>query len=458
MRRCRPRARPGRGRGGVIRAMTAGALALFGCQGVSEGRQYSVVLITIDTLRADHLPTYGYFRDTAPHIDQFADEAWVFERTVTPMATTLPAHVSIMTGTRPHRHEIVQNGLVFESDPGLRPVAEWLQQGGYQTVAVVSASPVAAGTGISSGFSQFDDAKLGPRVAAATTNYALGYLRELDDRPLFMWVHYWDPHDPYEPPPPYDAKFGKSDGIREFVEKTGTKPTHKIGNLTFDVLDINNRYDGEIAYMDTHLERFFEGLKAAGRFEETAIVVTADHGEGLWQHGWHDHGQIHNEQILVPLIVKPPKSFEAQPARIQRMASTIDIFPTLGRLLDLPFPDSAYAQFEGVNLLDPEIIRPYVISERVHRHREGWEPGHKRSLTGADYKLFDLTERSDELYDLREDPYELKNVRDKAPDVELRLKRYLHGRLAASVAGERRIRREVGPDLMEKLRSLGYVQ
>ena len=432
--------------------------AVMGCREAAPLDHRSVVLVTIDTLRADHLPTYGYFRNTAPNLEGLARNAVVFDHAVTPMATTLPAHTSIMTGTLPSRHNIVRNGLVFESEPGLRTVAEWLKEAGYQTVAVVSASPVAEETGISTGFDRYDDPKLGPRPAATTTDLALAHVRRFDDRPFFMWVHYWDPHDPYKPPPPYDTKFNESDGIRDFLERTGTKLSHRIGHLVFDVVDINNRYDGEIAYMDTHLGRFFEGLRTAGRFDETTIVVTSDHGEGLWQHGWHDHGRIYNEQIFVPLVVKPPRSFGYAPSRRTRIASTIDIFPTLGKTLDLPFPEDAYGQFEGINLFDDAIVRPYVISERVHRHRAGWEPGHKRALTGLDYKLFDLSERPDQLFDLREDPYELRDLREGAPHVETKLKRYLRGRLATYANRERRIRRNVGPDLVEKLRSLGYVQ
>ena len=441
--------------GSVCAGLLGGAI---GCQEAAMQLHRSVVLITIDTLRADHLPTYGYFRNTAPNLERMAQRATVFERAVTPMATTLPAHTSMMTGTRPRRHNIVRNGLVFESEPDLRTVAEMLKTAGYQTVAVVSASPVAEETGISVGFDQYDDPKLGPRPASTTTDLALAHLRRLDDRPFFMWVHYWDPHDPYTPPPPYDRKFSKSDGIREFLQKTGTKLSHRIGHLVFDVVDINNRYDGEIAYMDAHLGRFLEGLREAQRFDETAIVVTSDHGEGLWQHGWHDHGRIYNEQIFVPLLIKPPKSFGYTPSRRARIATTIDIFPTLGRMLDLPFPERAYGQFEGIDLFDPVIVRPYVISERVHRHRAGWEPGRKRALTGRDYKLFDLSDQADQLYDLREDPYELHDLRARAPHVETKLKRYLRGRLAAYADGERKTRRNVGPDLVEKLRSLGYVQ
>lgn len=430
----------------------------MGCRETTSLRARSVVLVTIDTLRADHLPTYGYFRNTAPNLDRLARSAVVFERAVTPMATTLPAHTSMLTGTLPRRHNIVRNGLVFESEPGLRTVAEMMKAGGYQTVAVVSASPVAAETGISTGFDRYDDPMLGPRPAATTTDLALAHLRRLDDRPFFMWVHYWDPHDPYRPPPPYDTRFHRDDGIREFLQRTGTSLTHRIGHVVFDVVDINNRYDGEIAYMDAHLGRFFDGMRAAGRFEETTIVVTSDHGEGLWQHGWHDHGRIYNEQIFVPLVIKPPDSFGYAPSRRTRIATTIDIFPTLGRMLDLPFPREAYAQFEGIDLFDDAVVRPYVISERVHRHRAGWEPGHKRSLTGVDYKLFVLSERPDQLYDLREDPYELHDLRAQAPHVETQLKRYLRGRLATYAVDELRIRRDVGPGLMEKLRSLGYVQ
>lgn len=446
-----------------MRRLVLALLALCACrEGADAPRRSakpgSIVLVTIDTLRADHLPTYGYFRDTAPNIDRFAKEAIVFERTMTPMATTLPAHTSIMTGTLPRRHEIVRNGLVFESEPGLRTAAEMLEAEGYQTAAVVSASPIADGTGISAGFQHYDDPEDGPRLGAITTDLAMTQLERFDDRPFFLWVHYWDPHDPYEPPEPYDAKFDKEDGIREFVEGTGTKLFHEIGNVVFDVLEINNRYDGEIAYMDEHLGRLLDAMRRSGRYEDTTIVVTADHGEGLWQHDWHDHGRIYNEEIFVPLIVKPAGALEIAPSRVGRIATTIDILPTLGRLLDLPFPAEAWRQFEGIDLFDGSIVRPYVISERVHRHREGWEPGDKRALTGLDYKLFELSDAPFQLFDLEKDPHELNDVAAAMPDVQLKLERYFRGRMAQYAASQRKTRKEVSADLVEKLRSLGYVQ
>ncbi|MEQ9498866.1 MAG: sulfatase [Deltaproteobacteria bacterium] len=440
------------------------ALALAACAKTSspanDGPQSrrSVLLITIDTLRADHLPTYGYFRNTAPNLDAFANEAIVFENVATPMATTLPAHTSIMTGTPPRRHEIVRNGLVFESEPDLRLVAEVFEKSGYQTAAVVSASPVADGTGISSGFQHYDDPKDGPRPGAITADLAMTQFERFDDRPFFMWVHFWDPHDPYEPPAPYDEKYDKKDGIEDFVKKTGTKLEHRIGNVRFDVLEINNLYDGEIAYMDEHLGRLLDAIKRTGRYEETTVVITADHGEGLWQHDWHDHGRIYNEEILVPLIIKPPASLELAAARNVRMATTIDIFPTLGRLLDLPFDDALYRQFEGIDLFDGRVIRPYVLSERVHRHREGWEKGDKLAITGLDYKLFRLSSGPDQLFDLRDDPFELKDIADIQPDARLKMARYYNGTLANYAAAQRKVRKDVSPELVEKLRTLGYVQ
>lgn len=448
------------------RRLALAALALLGACRAGEDptaadgprKKRSVLLITIDTLRADHLPTYGYFRDTAPRLDAFAKEAIVFEHAATPMATTLPAHTSIMTGTPPRRHEIVRNGLVFESEPGLRTVAEAFEEAGYQTAAVVSASPVADGTGISVGFQHYDDPDDGPRLGAITADLAMTQFERFDDDPFFMWVHFWDPHDPYEPPEPYDTKFDKKDGIEDFVKKTGTKLEYRVGNIRFDVLEINNLYDGEIAYMDEHLGRFLDAVRRTGRYDETTIVICADHGEGLWQHDWHDHGRIFNEEIFVPLIIKPPKSLGLAAARNARMATTIDIFPTLGRLLDLPFDDAMYRQFEGIDLFDGRVVRPYVLSERVHRHREGWEPGDKLAITGLDYKLFRLSEGPDQLFDLVEDPYELKDVAAERPEVQTKMSRYYNGTLANYAAAQKKVRKDVSPDLVEKLRTLGYVQ
>lgn len=437
-------------------------VAVFGCK--AEEAESSVLLVTIDTLRADHLKTYGYFRDTSPRIDAFAAEAILFENAFTPMATTLPAHVSMMTSTRPMRHGVVRNGLQFEPEVDLRTIAQMLGARGYRTAAFVSAAPVAKGTGIEVGFSHFDDPKRNTRLAEKTTDRVLAWFEErasdgkAKETPFFVWVHYWDPHAPYTPPKAYRGKFEKTDSLESFVRGTGTKLEHELGKKTFDVLDINNRYDAEIAYTDAEIGRLFDGLRKVGVYDAATVVLTADHGEGLWQHDWHDHGQIWNEQLMVPLVVKPPKQKDMAPRRVRSIASTMDVVTTIDALLDLPLTEEDRKQFEGVDLLGSEEPRSFVFSERVNVHRRGWEEGDKYALTTLRWKYFALTEGDDQLFDMTKDRLELHDVIEQNPKVATSMKRQVGSIIASYVERRAAPRKTVDGELVEKLRALGYMQ
>ncbi len=432
------------------------SLALAACK--KDRPEDSILLLTIDTLRADHLHTYGYFRKTSPRIDAFGEEALLFEHAITPMATTLPAHLSMMTSTRPLRHGVVRNGLRFEPDAHLTSLAMMLSRAGYTTAAFVSAAPVSKGSGINAGFTDFDEPDGTNRRAEETVSDALAWFEAhaKDDQPFFVWIHLFDPHDPYDPPGEYAKAFTKSEAEERFVVSTGARPIHRLGKHEYDVLDINNRYDGEILYADAQVGRLFDRLGELGTYDDTTIVLAADHGEGLWQHNWHDHGRIYNEQIFVPLIVKPPESEDLEPRRISALASTLDIVPTLDGMLDLPLTDAERAQLEGVDLLQDR--RAFVFSQRVEVHRRGWERGDKFALSTPEWKLFALSDGDDQLFDVVDDPHELENVIDAHPNVAVSMKRQVNSILAGYLAKNAAPRKRVDHALIEKLRALGYLE
>lgn len=423
-----------------------------------EGAPGPLVLVTIDTLRADHLGCYGYFRDTSPRLDAFATEGVRFARAVTPMATTLPAHTSMLTSTRPLRHGVVKNGLVFEPEDGLQTAAQLLGARGYASAGFVSASPLSEDTGIHVGFDVYDEPEAPSRRSEQTVDLALEWL---DGRPVgppfFLWVHLWDPHAPYEPAEGWADRYTSDEALEAWLERWHIPEEHHIGRVRFDVKDIHNRYDAEIRYTDHHLGRLLDGLQARGLYEAATVVVTADHGEGLWQHGWHDHGRIFNEQILVPLVLKPPAGAKVAPQVVESLASTLDVLPTVLPLIGVELEAAAAAQFEGVDLL--EEARKYTFTERVDRHREGWEPGDKYALVTDRYKYFARSEADDQLFDLREDPAELVDVLAQRPRVAARLERQVQTIFASYLMrGGRRSRAVGGQRLLEKLEALGYMQ
>jgi len=453
---------------GWIAVLVLVLILVGGC--TTEQPPPSIVLITIDTIRADHLGCYGYSRDTSPVLDRFAADAILIEKVVAPMATTLPTHVSILTSTTTVRHGVQSNFEVLGESAKLTTFAEILGRLGYTTAAFVSATPLKKHTGIQRGFDSFNEPEETQRPADETTDRVLAWLHELPEGPYFVWVHYFDPHVPYRPPAPYDEMFMDYDEAAELLRSRGVS-RWEDRRLRQQL----NLYDGEIRFLDEQIGRLFEGLRERGDGDWPAVVLTGDHGEGLGQHNWLRHSQIFNEQLLVPLILRLPGHEERAGGRVTDLASPLDILPTLIETLELPVPQSVRAEFEGQNLFDPRFGRDYVMSERAHRSpwspdadgnppikmewRHEWEPGLKYALTGLDWKYVHLTERPDELYDLRRDPGETLNVIDDYPDVA----RELHQRLLAHVTAALKLQdpgaeAELSDETLDQLRALGYVQ
>jgi len=414
---------------------------------VDRARGHSIVLVTIDTLRADHLGAYGYFRDTSPNLDAFAKESILFESAITPMATTLPAHLSILTSTNPRLHGVMNNDMVFEESGDLLTFATMLGRLGWETAGFVSAAPLRPETGVGAGFETFE-APVRQRRGDITVDHAIAWLRSRkdDSRSFFLWVHLFDPHRPYSPPKDYRI-FEDDTRLEKHLESIGAS-TSKPAMRT------NDAYDGEIRFADAQVAKLLAELKARGLYEDAAVVVTADHGEGLYQHHWKGHGRIYNEQLFVPLMLKPPRAARLAPRRIDRVVSTIDIVPTLTRLLAIPLPAAEKRQFEGVDLLSGR--RKWVFSERVHRKRN-WEPGLKLALTGSDWKYFALTEAEDQLFDLKRDPHELHDVLEEHLDVAKRMRGELRATLEHYRGVSKTRKRIEDKSLLQELRALGYI-
>ncbi len=435
------------------------ALALLppACIPPGPGEPPSILLVTVDTLRADHLGAYGYFRNTSPVLDALAEEAVLFERTVAPMATTLPAHVSLMTATNPGRHGIKGNFRHFRqplvATDRLQTFAQMLTRAGYTTAAFVAATPLKAESGIAAGFQSFSQPESASLPARQIVERALRWLGEEQESPFFLWLHFWDPHFPYGPPARFRRIF--ADDVEEqrrfFVSRDYANPDDP------EIQEINNAYDGEIRYVDRQLGRLFEEMRRGGRYDEIALVVTSDHGEGLGQHDWLYHGRIYNEQILVPLLIKLPAEYGMR-GRQTRLASLIDVVPSLVEALDLPLGPRDRQQFEGINLLADRPARRFALAERVHRE-DDWEPGLKYALVGQEWKYFHLTEGDDELYRLIDDPHEGHNVIAEEPDIAHAMRARIQQMLADYAAQEPGLEAsdDISPERLEELRSLGYV-
>ncbi len=426
------------------RSLLAALLLAALAAGCGDARRPSLVLITVDTTRADHLGTYGYDRATSPHIDALAARSVRFEHAFAHVPITLPSHTSMMTGTIPVFHGVRDNGrFVVRED--LVTLAEAARGAGYRTAAFVSAFVLESRFGLDQGFEVYDDefsadwseedmrearlynAMVTERPADQTTDRAVAWLEGIGDEPFFLWVHYYDPHQRYRPPAPYNGMFA--------------------GAL----------YDGEIAFMDAQIGRLLERLRSGGRFEDSLVVLASDHGESLGQHGEQTHAVLtYDSTMRVAWLVKPPAGAGIEPGIDSRSVSLRDLFPTVAELMDLPIPD----QVQGVPLLgggrrDPARDRPIYFECHLPRFGYGWAPMFGVRAEGWKY----IHGPRPELYHLAEDPEELFNRAGSEPERRRAYEELLFAQIRRESAPESQLEggREFDAETRAKLAALGYV-
>ena len=442
MKRGTLRIRPGRRR--VARCvLVAMGLALFaGCGDPGRRAPRShVLLITVDTLRPDYLSSSDYDRPTTPFVDELVAQGVRFERAITPVPRTTPALASLLTGTYPHTHGVRR--LLDTLGPGLPTLASLSRAQGRGTVAVVSNHILTEGRGLERGFDVYD-AATDARDAAATTQAALDALSAYspsDD--LLVWVHYIDPHVPYTPPPElaeafdpdYDGRyalaFGAAGGTgdRAYPEDL-SKAEAVFQNRLPDAVNAHIRrlYAADIRQTDDAIRTLVEEVR--GRLgDDWTILFSADHGEALGEKDfYYDHGDyVYNGSLRVPLaIVFPPGDPLRRTGVVQDWVSLVDIAPTLIELLGLTRPEDGHPDMEGVSLvpyLRGEALSPRaVFAESGTSYFRDWirrrvgfgVRGRFRSVILGDWKLIwtpgQERARAFELYDLREDPHEQRDV------------------------------------------------
>ncbi len=406
------------------------AAALFtGCRGERAGGPIAprapVVLISIDTLRADHLPAYGYPGVATPAIDRLRKDAILFENAYTSVPLTLPSHCSILTGLPPGGHGVRDN-VGYRLDTARTPtIADRLRRAGYATGAAVSAYVLRGSTGLGAAFDRYDDGiefvadqTLGElqRRAPETARAAEPWIDAHRDRPFFYFLHFYEPHAPYDPPEPWRSRY------RE-------RP-----------------YDGEIATVDATLGELLDHLRRIGVYDRALVVLLADHGEGLGDHGEKEHGVLlYRETIRVPLLLKLPGQGRAG-AAISEPAALLDVVPTIAAVLGLDPP----AGLPGRSLLDlprggaARRIYSETFYPRLHF---GWSP--LAALTGARFSYIEGPDP--ELYDLAADPGERTNVLARERRVYADMKRELATHAAALAEPEK-----ASPEEAARLNALGY--
>ncbi len=421
------------------------------------GGSPNVLIITIDTLRADHLGFHGYPRATSPRLDKLAGESVVFEWAYAPIATTLPSHTSMFTGVYPHEHGVLANikdGRSYQRRKDLMTLAELFQRAGYATQAVVAATPLRPQFGLNTGFDGYNAPANKQQSAEKTTKQALVALDELaaSKKPGLLWVHYFDPHGPYNPPVEFLSKFRMDDAMRaDLAERKfaarSQRPTGQWNMLEAGI----DSYDGEIAFTDTQIHRFLKAAEESRWLENAIVVVLADHGEGLNQHGVAGHGLVWEEQLHVPMMLRIPG---VEPRRIGTLASLVDFAPTLLHVLDLPGEDDFLEQVSGVNRFRSDLRHDEIrlLGQQSPRQSDAEAIGY--SLRADQWKLHMSAENDASLYDLSEDPFELIDVAAKNPRVVDKLTAELSEMLRGQL---REVQTEgVSKTIERDLRALGY--
>jgi arylsulfatase A-like enzyme len=415
-------------------ALPAALVVVLACPGRFDPAHEDVVLIVVDTMRADHLGVYGYDRGTTPRLDGLARQGTVFDAAWSAAPWTLPSVMSIMTSRYPSSHRVENDGMKLAAETPI--LAETLKHAGYSTGAFVSHVYVSSTFGFGRGFETFEDFGLsqpGYRLEAGmepradrVTDAALGWLDRQERRPLFLFVHYFDPHWPYDPPERLRAAFpdeyhGPLDATYDSISKFQDPRVPLPADYRRFLVD---RYDGEIRFVDEQIGRLLDGLVASGRGPRTWVIVTADHGEEFKDHGSMGHGRrLYEEVARVPMMVARPSPSGAAATRVDAPVSGIDLFPTIADLAGAATP----AGVQGTSLAPlvrgagtaPAGDRPLVCETiRLNAHLKAVRRGPLKLIQSMD-------ENRTEMYDLTADPGERVDLSERRPEDRLALVRAL---------------------------------
>ncbi len=393
--------------------------------------QPPVILVSIDTLRADHLSAYGYSKIRTPNIDAFADHGTVFRAIDSQIPLTLPSHTCLFTSTYPFENGVEENAEIVPA--GLVTLASVLQRRGYRTGAFVGSDLLGQRYGLDKGFDVYDspfrasaneaenpyDVRV-RRDAALVVRSAIQWLNTPSAKPPFAFLHFFDLHSPYSAASPNKLQ------------------PNEVG------------YDAEIEYVDRVMSRLRNELVKSGIWDRALVVVLADHGESLSDHGETSHGYfIYQSTLWVPLLIHWPADAQAMPAEVSEPAGLIDVAPTILDFLHVPQPGT----FRGISLLKTG-ARHSVYSETVYaRDAFGWSA--LRSLRAGPFKYIDAP--AAELYDIKTNPREDKNAIQSHFAEARTLRNELRGLLANAAKPTAAVKQDSSAATVNSLRSLGYL-
>jgi arylsulfatase A-like enzyme len=419
---------------------------------------FNIILISIDTLRADHLGCYNYPRNTSPSIDKFRLEAILFRRCMAQSSSTLPSHASMLTSLIPSHHE----AFFTRSQPlpdNIQTMAELLQQKGYRTISFNDGGQIAPEFGLNQGFERYVD--VGPEITREDhslrriVNKTIPWLDQHPKEKFFLFLHTYEPHSPYKPDQKYLSLF-ESNYNGTLPQHISTKLIDQINNGEVkpneeDKQHIINTYDAEIRSMDDSFGLLMDVLKKKKLYANTLIIFTSDHGEEFGEHGrWATHSHtLFNELLHVPLIIKLPGSKYAS-RKVDHLVRSIDILPTVMDLLD----EKISKDFEGISLVPfMKGIRPrnpmFAVSQRDMT--KTYAPNYWSIMTRK-WKLF-----NEKLYNLLHDPGELADVSASHEALKKDLRKYANRYMRRKRVKSSTKKITMDDALKERLKSLGYL-
>ncbi len=438
------------------------SLVLFAC---GRDSRPNVLLISIDTLRADHLKAYGYERETAPSLTRLATDGARFENSYSQSSSTVPTHASLFTGRYPFQHGSYHVGLPVRDEE--LTLAERLSEQGYQTFGAVSSVRFRGKTGFDQGFdvfARFDELEKNER-SSAVTDQVLAWIDEARE-PWFGLVHYFDPHQPYAPPEPFRSQWHpglpmpKPEGTSDYLY-FHNGPDRAVPPEVLAYL--RALYDSEIRFLDVQLERLFARLTPERGMAGTLVIVTSYHGEEFKEHGGLSHSErLYEELIRVPLLVWWPGRISAG-TLVEAPVQTIDVLPTLLELIGVGRPDGLPGRSRAGELLasgggagdsgDDSPLPGHPVLTQLMPSR--WAL--TADVADARFKYVSRDDAPHRLYDLTSDPGELRDLLDDRPEVVAEL-RALAARLGVDTQPAPVAATDVAPEIRERLREIGYVE
>lgn len=460
--------------------------------GATNGKT-NIILITLDTTRADHLGCYGYGPRTSPFLDSLAARGVLFEQAYTTATWTLPAHTSLFTGMMPAVHGVGYSN--FFVSPEIQTLAEQLQANGYSTAGFIGGPFLVSAFNINQGFDYYDEqldphsvlkrmllfraASLllkrnfwpadGQRRANEINNQVFPYLDWVDRRePFFLFVNYFDPHEPYDPPESarreMDIHTALAGHLRHFVinKRTGVAEHRDGTEITEEEFrQLRSLYDGEIRFLDDQLSLLWQKLESEGLLDNTMVILAGDHGESIGEHQFLDHGHtLYQEQVHVPLLVLGPGDWTGG-KRIVTPVQIMDVFPTILLQAGLTPVETIQGRNLAPLLLNAGAMdRPVLAELDIDPH-----PRYKafqrslRMILEQQNKLIEASNQMHEMYDLVRDPLEKDNMIRNEPEAAQQMRDRMndHFRLMGTMRHKGQ-HGELDPETREKLKALGYIE